>query len=629
MNYLKKYCAIFPLLLMFVLMSFVPAFAAVEQDAELDTRLVQYHATYYLNDDFTSYIETQISAKILTEAAIKQAKTRNFSYSTSIEAMDVIEAYTLKSTGEKVAVPKNNFQVKINKGNKEGGPVFSDRTTLTVVFPDVAVNDTVYIHYKLTQTEPMFPGHFTAQASYYHASAYDDVKVVLNIPDKLEYRFQNRQMSESISVQGQRKLIELTYKNTQPKKDTREDYSVWNIESEAGFALSTFKDYESIALAYGDRASPKAIPTDRVKRLAKEIVGKIKNDKAKAKALYDWVANNITYAGNCIGVGAVVPHDTDFILDNKMGDCKDHATLLQALLAAENIKSTQALVNSGSIYHLPTVPMVSSVNHVINYLPDFKQFVDATSHTTPFNMLPFAVSDKPVLLVDNYRKDLRTPRQSPKLNKQVMDTVVHIQEDGSIKGNIALALAGMPAAQARASWRRATKQQEQDWIEGVFAYQGSKGVGAIQKDDPLPLESEFNYTVDFEKKGFIQGSGAGAFHIAPLMPTPASIYGFIDFPTSEVKGHEVACGNGTSIETFEYHFPKTMTLLATPKDFEIKAHYLHFSATYKQKQNTLIVKRIMEDKTPGHVCSAELMNLQRGVLIKIAQSLESQVVYQR
>lgn len=71
-----------------------------------------------------------------------------------------------------------------------------------------------------------------------------------------------------------------------------------------------------------------------------------KSSFAEARALYDWVATHITYAGNCIGIGAVVPRDLPFVLDNRMGDCKDHATLLQALLAARGIKSTQALVNA-------------------------------------------------------------------------------------------------------------------------------------------------------------------------------------------------------------------------------------------------------------------------------------------
>ncbi len=597
-------------------------------DAELDYRITQYLQEYYLNDDFTSSLTTHIGLKILTEKTVEGLKSTSISYSTSIEKVDVLEAYTLKADGKKLVVPKDNFQLKINKGNKDGGPVYSDHTSLTIVFPDVAVNDTVYFAYKTTQTEPMFPKHFTAQGLFYRQSAYDDAKVTINIPASLEFKHQVREMDETISQKGNRKVIELSYKNPAPKKNKRTDYSVWDMESEPGYALSTFKDYKSIAAAYGDRALPKAKPTDRVKKLAKDIIGDTHNKKDKAKLLYNWVASNITYAGNCIGVGAVVPHDTDFILDNKMGDCKDHATLLQALLAAENIASTQALINSGSTYQLPTIPMVSSVNHVINYLPDFNQFVDSTSQTTPFSMLPFSIAGKPVLLVEKFQPDMKTPVQKAGENKQEMESVLNIQPDGSVKGTVSLKLAGIPAISARSGWRDVTKEQEKEWIEEVFGNQGAKGIGSVTKDDPKPLESTYNYSITFEKKGFIEGAGAGAFYISPVISTSAGIYSMVDYP-NETFTHLSTCSNGTSVETYTYTFPDTITVLAKPDNFEINEHYLHFKATYNLDKNILKVTKSMDDSTPGNVCQPDLLNQQREVLIKIADNLRSQVVYKK
>jgi hypothetical protein len=599
-----------------------------ETDAELDYRITRFYQDYYLNDDFTSSLDSHIAVKVLTEKSIENLKTTSISYSTSIEKVDVLDAYTLKADGKKLVVPKDNFQLKINKGNKDGGPVYSDRTSLTIVFPDVAVNDTVYFSYKTTQTEPMFPKHFTAQGLFSRQSAYDDAKVTINVPAALDFKHQVREMDENISQKGNRKIITLTFKNPKPKKNERKDYSVWDMESVPGFALSTFKDYESIAAAYGERASPKAAPTDRVKKLAKDIIGKTRDRKEKTKLLYNWVATNITYAGNCIGVGAVVPHDTDFILDNKMGDCKDHATLLQALLTAEEIPSTQALINSGSSYQLPTIPMVSSVNHVINYLPEFNLFVDSTSQTTPFTMLPFSIAGKPVLLVDNFQAGMKTPVQKAGENKQVMDTVLHIQPDGSVKGTISMKLSGVPAVSARSGWRDVTTEQEKNWIESVFGNQGVKGIGSITKEDPEPLENSFNYSIEFEKKGFIQSAGAGAFYISPLISTPASIYAFADYP-NEPFTHPSTCSNGTSIETYTYHFPDNIKVLAVPDNFDINAHHLHFKATYELDKNILKVSKSMEDTTPGNVCAPEVLNPQRELLIKVAENLSSQVVYKK
>ena len=113
---------------------------------------------------------------------------------------------------------------------------------------------------------------------------------------------------------------------------------MYNGDEDPGYIISTFNTQEEVAKAYGLRATPKALPSERVKKLADDITKDKKSNDDIAHSLYDWVATNITYAGNCVGLGAVVPHDLDFILDNKMGDCKDHATLLQSLLSAKNIK---------------------------------------------------------------------------------------------------------------------------------------------------------------------------------------------------------------------------------------------------------------------------------------------------
>ena len=78
--------------------------------------------------------------------------------------------------------------------------------------------------------------------------------------------------------------------------------------------------------------------------------------RERARLLYEWVSRNITYGGNCIGVGAVVPRDLDVVLDNRMGDCKDHATLLQSLWSAAGLRSEQVLVNAGEQYDLARRP---------------------------------------------------------------------------------------------------------------------------------------------------------------------------------------------------------------------------------------------------------------------------------
>lgn len=596
--------------------------------ADLDRRFVKWHVNYYVNDDDSSEKVSEIAIKALQESAVEDLKKYEFSYSTSIEKSKVLEAYTLKADGKRINVPKDNFQVNVNKGNRDGGPVFSDRTRVTVVFPDFELNDTAVLKLKTTELKPMFPGNFSAMDYYYHETAYDDVKVTLNLPQKLHFKLQVRGMIKHVDIDDGRKVITLTYSNPKPLKDDRRDFSVWDWQNESGFAISTFKSYKDIAEAYGKRALPKAVPTKRVKALARKIVGNEKRPKQQARLIYNWVAKEISYAGNCIGVGAVVPHDTDFILDNRMGDCKDHATLLQALLTSVGIESIQALINAGSSYQLPKVPMVSSVNHVINYLPQWNQFVDSTNADMPFDLLGFSVSDKPVLLVQHYRKGMRTPPTRPGDTSQEITSVVNVQPDGSAKGSISVKVKGTPAAVTRAQWRNITDQQEHDWLKQMFSSQTQLGSGTVKKEDPSPLLSHFNFSYTFDHPDFIPSEGSGGFYISPMAYTPFSIAGILRVPNENIHARKTVCGNGSSRESIEYHFPTNIHILAKPNNFSISENYLSYRATYQLHNNVLKVTRELDDSTPGNVCEARLINAQRQTAIKISKNLRSQVVFQ-
>lgn len=611
----------------------LPLLAQAEQAkdvkyVELQSRTTKLYVDYVVNSDFTSEKISEVEIKALTDKSAQSIKRQKFSHSTSVEKLEVLDAYTKKADGSRIDVPKDNYQVTVNKGKGDNGAIFSDRTRVTIVFPNLEKNDSVYMKIRNIVTEPMFPGNYTAAHSFWSQTAFDDVKIRFDLPDDLIFKKQVRGMKETTATKNGRKIIELTYQAAKPVQIDRQNYSVWDESKEAGYALSTFGGYESLAKKYGERALPKAKPTKKLKQLAVKIIGNATERKEQARLLYDWVATNISYAGHCIGVGAVVPHDLDFILENKMGDCKDHATLLQALYSSVGIQSTQALINSGSRYALPEIPVVSSVNHVISYIPEWDMFLDSTNPSLPFGMLNFRLSDKPVILVEGYKPNQRTPATKVGANFQEVKSTMKIHSDGSVTGDIHVTAEGRPAVELRRAWRHATKEQEDDWLKQIFSSQFKIGSASMKKDDPVPLTPEFSYTVEFNKPEFILPDGVDGFYIYALAPTPMATSTFLQYGKEDIKGYDVACGNGHSIERLTYEFPKGLKILAKPDDLEIDENHIYFKATYTQTGNKLEVVREINDKTPGNVCSAEFVNKQRQTLIKIAKNMRAKVIYQ-
>lgn len=614
------------LLLLFTFV--ISANAASEVPLDLQYRFNHYYASYTVNADGTAVEAHEWSKTILKETTLESAKSISISYSTSAEKAEVVDAYTVKADGRRIDVPKDNFQIEVNSGKGGNTPVYSDRTSLTIVYPDVAVGDKVVISYKLTQTEPMFPNHFSVTNYFYDQIAYDDIRIRFDYPESMWAQHEARGMEETIDeTNNGRKVVEWQYKNPTPIKSERQDFSVFDTEKIAGFSFSTFRNYADIATAYGQRAQAKAAVTERISKLAAEIVKDISGQKKQAQALYEWVATNITYAGNCIGIGAVVPRDLDFVLDNKIGDCKDHATLLQALLSARGIDSTQALVNSGSTYKLARIPVVSSVNHVINYLPAFDLYLDSTSRDTPFGMLPFGDQDKPVLHVSNFKEGHKTPIPPVGSNKQVIKTKIKIADDGSITGNIDFSLTGTSAIQTRAWARNMSKEVEEDLVKNMYRQRGMIASGKVSMEDPQALAPNYHFKADLNVDKFIKYPGAGAFHIYPPLGLAAPIYSFLQSGMYPEKEADVTCSHIQATEEYSIELPKKMRVLSIPDNIKVSNKFITFRATYKLKGNMLTVKRIYDDRTKGNVCSPQLFAEFNKLAEQGIDNLKEQVLY--
>ncbi len=604
------------------------AITASGEPLDLQVRYPHAYATYVINEDGTATETHDWSMTVLKDTAVEWSKRTSVSYSTSAQKAEVIAAYTKKADGRRIDVPANNYQVESNRGNEKGAPAFSDITSLAVVFPDVTVGDTVFFSYRVIQTEPLFPGQFSMSHAFPQQVAFDDVRVRFDYPASLWVQHENHGMTEKENSDNNgRKVIEWAYANPAPVKDERRNFSVYDPDKEPGFAFSTFRTYKDIATAYGARALPKAAVTDRIQKLAAEIVKDKTAPKDQARALYEWVATNITYGGNCIGIGTVVPRDVEVVLDNKMGDCKDHATLLQALLAARGIQSTQALVNAGSVYRLPKIPVVATVNHVINYLPAFDVFVDSTSDSTPFGMLPFQDADKPVLLVEGFKEGVKTPPSPVGATRQTTNSTLKVAADGSISGTVAVTEKGQGAVATRAWARKMTKEMETDFVKNTFLAQGMIASGKLEKEDPSALTDSNSFKVNLKVEKFAKVPGAGAFFIYPLMNGSLSIHDFVAASMEPEKEVDVTCTNGSVIETYSIELPKTMKVLSVPDNLKLANKFLTYNSTYKLKGNVLTVKRELDDRTKGSVCPPEVFVEYKKFADKIVDDLKSQVLY--
>lgn len=427
-------------------------------------------------------------------------------------------------------------------------------------------------------------------------------------------------------TKGGRRLSQWRYSNKQPLR-SKATATLFEFGREPGLVYSTFGSYADIARVYGERATAKSAVTPRIARLADDVAGKLSDRRETAKALYEWVSTNITYAGNCIGLGAVVPHDLDFVLDNKMGDCKDHATLLQALLTAKGIDSSQALINAGDLFRLPRTPAASMVNHVINYLPEWDLYVDATAKGIPFGMLPYVDLGKPVFLVKGYREGSHTPAMQPGSSRQTVRTRMKVAADGSIEGDSEVQLEGMYAVTARAGFRGMAKEQATQVVSRYFQRMGAGGTGSIEMDDAQALTDRYRYKVSFKAGQTLPMPGA--FALQPIFPSEAPVMRFAAQANGEVDDKaDTGCASGFSQEEYLIEFAAPAKVMAVPASVDLSGADFSYKASYELDGNTIKVKRVLDDRTPGPTCAPGYNRDYQAFMKKVLANLKAQVVYQ-
>lgn len=614
----------------FAVAAFCPGLHAQEK-AEFPYVQKIWYGVYDVEKDGRVTETVTTRTQILQESMLERLKVYQFSYSTSTQSGEVLEAYTLKRDGKQIPVPPGNYQNEASDGRNGAGPFFSDRARVTIVFPDVAVGDTVHLSYKLAEKEPMFPGQYSLALSFSPYSVEEDSRITVRLPEGMAFRKEAyffKQEDEKV-VNGKR-VLEWRYSNLKPRRYVEEeDDGLWSLSEVPAVLLSTFASYEAIAKAYGDRAMPKAQPSDRIRLLVKDVVGNETSPREKARLLYEWVSRNLTYGGNCIGVGAVVPRDTDVVLDNKMGDCKDHATLLQAMLSAAGVRSEQALVNAGGQYELAGTPVVSMVNHVMNFLPDLNLYVDATAKDVPFGLLPGGSYAKPVIHVGAAKAVATIPDENHLGNEQRLTMTLKVHDDGSATGTMKVKVKGGRAAQMRAYMRDMTADNERDFVKQALSSYGYKGRGTLEKSNTAGLSDQYEYAVKFEMDNFLRSGTTGAFVFSPVMGTPLSVMMLADVENRTPPKRRVPCHGFHTFETYEIELPAGMTILDMPEDANVRTSSVDYTARYVKDGARIAVTRELHDKTAESICSvksqAEFLQQARPV----GENLRTQVLYKR
>jgi hypothetical protein len=540
-------------------------------------RFIQH---YVVEPDGSYRLSVELAKTILQQRALRAHGQATISYNRSLDEVLSLEAWTIKPDGRRVAAQPGQVQDQQEAASASGeAPMFQDTRLKVVVFPEAAVGDRLVLRYVLRRKAALFPGHFEhlSSASFYLNRNY---LLIYDMPASMPL---HADAVGFVPVPGDsppgRRRYQWRYVNGD--NDRLEAGSVSYLDYGKRLAVSTFPDYAAFARAFrlgAARAAGKAQPSAAITALARRLTAGLPDARARALALSDWVRHNIRYVGVHVGPGGVVPHPAATVLENRYGDCKDHAGLLEALLAAAGIDSSGALVNNGNAYRLPDAPTLGVLNHMITWVPSLGLYLDPTAETVGAAYLPAGILGKPVLLLKTGTFAM-TPILQPERNRTA--TWFDIRRDGQSR------------------------------------FKSSKT--ASGGDDEVRLS--FSGTSD----GFLDLPGPSG------LATTHDLWGGLGqavFKLGEEseRRQDFVCPAIDIEDETGFRFPKGVRILAMPRPVQLMDGGIYYRARYARRGSEVVVGRRLTFRHGRATCTPADFRAMQPALERIVRDLRSQIV---
>ena len=600
------------------------------QEYKSPITIEQLEIIYTVNADGTFTQESKSQIRINIDQAVQSQAQTYLAFSESLQTLEVLEAYTETVTGEKIVVPDDKI-ITQQSPISTNAPAFNDIKIRAIVFPQISVGAAKFFHHRLTQTKPYFDNHFSMFELIPQSVDIKSATITLIAPKDLKIYIQ------SIDVEGGQVEYDMPGKSKwvwtikDQKGKTPEPGAISEANYSPRIAVTTFADFNEVAEAYLKRAADKERVTDEVLKLADKITTGLKSPRDQAAALYNWVAGNIRYVALTFGLGGVVPRDADTIIQTGYGDCKDKVVLLNSLLTAKGIKSAPVLINSGDVYWQPDVAIpIGIYNHVITYLPEFDLFLDPTSETTPFDIIPVTERSKYALITRGLDKGAgikMLPEPSPTESNIETITTIAIGEDGTAMGKAIIKAKGGMEYIMRRAISVIPPGQERQLANMLLAGVGQQGEATLSYSDPRNLTEDFKIETEFTVHNVMLLPGPGALIVPAGVPVYSPIGSFPSTVTQPEMAVPKYCSGYEKVEITSLTLPDSVKVTQLPRSINVQNQYGSYRTTYEQNGQTIKVERRLSIETPRGLCTPEVYPQIRELGQSVGRDMRAQILY--
>jgi hypothetical protein len=321
-----------------------------------------------------------------------------------------------------------------------------------------------------------------------------------------------------------------------------------------------------------------------------------KTDLEKAKAIYQWVQQNVHYVAFEEGMGGFVPREASDIFQKFYGDCKDMANLLNQMLQYAQLESNLTWIGTRlKPYKYEEVPTPQVDNHMItNLVIDGKSyFLDATDKFCPFTFPSSMIQGKEAL-IGKSEKEFRlemVPIVESIKNKTTILMKLNL-ENNNIIGDVTTTISGLNKSYLLNSLSANIQKENEIWKNTLTANNQKiqLEIQELQKNDYQELPSKAFFKLKLEN-GVKDVNGKLLVKSLLLFPLKESLI--------DIEKRKLSIENDLAYVyeiQYEYQLPMDYKVEYLPGNAKTENDLGSYDIQYKLINNSIIVIQKIESK---------------------------------
>jgi len=540
-----------------------------------ESLILMYNIQAELNNDNRLRYHQRLWIKILNSAGANYWTEADFSFLGEVGLVKVI-----KSDGSEVT-PSRNWNL--------------------VVFQNLQPGDIIQIegfsNGDMTREIPNEMYHMTWLSM--EVPIYKSVfELVVPAEKQINYSCNKIACTPKVKTESDAKIY--TWENVHTPKNEHEAAVLDNMDKFAWVMLSTQDDWSKVVQWYERKTYRRLEVNYEIKNQLNKIISPEMTSKEKVHVVYNYLTKGITYSHVSFLNSNYVPKKPAQTICGGIGDCKDVASLMIAMLRELDIEAYYVLVRTKNYTQQEPRPSVLAFDHVVvgYQLEDQKmQYADLTTDYFSIDVLPEFDNDQWALLIKPNQKEVfRLPNDQLNASKNFLKIKMNaqIEDQRNLKMDVIINTKGIVAGNWRETLNnKTTKNGQLDFLTEKYASTDIDHLKIRDFSFKNLQEIDSSLITNLELKAFNHLEKVSSFQILQIpilnpITTRTPLFG-------EFRHNNLALGElfdlAPSEQIIDLEIPNGLELLEVPENIIIENEFGEYTLQFKKIKKGIQIQR--------------------------------------